>query len=1026
MSHSRARVAALLLLGSTLVSVVCATEAPGNSMRGDAQLADIVFVDAEHGWAVGDRGVIWHTRDGGEKWELQASGVDCRLSSVHFIDAKTGWAAGGYTQPYTRSTVGVLLHTRDGGEHWLVDRKLLIPQIRKIKFFDAARGWAIAEASALFSSSVFTTEDGGRSWSSLPTPDEQSWLTGDFIDPLTGLLAGRNGALAAIRRKGIEPVRSTDFSLRAYRQVKLSSPTQGWLAGDGGLLLRSDDQGHTWQTPPGELPPGTREHFDFLTVETRGSSCWVAGAPGTRVLRSTDGGRTWDAHATGQTLPIRRLTFVDDHRGWAAGDLGTVIATRDGGRTWRKQRAGGGRAAYLAFFNEPTQAAWELLARLSADEGYLGVIETVNRQDLDAAAGSTSERAHEAAVRAGACAADQAWRFPLRQPGLKLSAEQLVTGWDRANDGQGLSKLEAHLVRMIRIWRPEVVFTCAAGANDDPRVQLLTQSLLRAVEQAANPAEHSKQISEAGLAAWKVQKVYGALPPGEHGVSSVNTSQMAGRLGKSLAELAAPARGLLEPRYTPPATEIAFRLLIDHIPQELGQRDFFSGISLSPGGEARRVLGEASDQSIDNLRRAAQGRRNLHAILNRAEERGADDGRWLGEIGELTRGMDEGSAAELLFQLAERYRQRGRPEMAAESFDLLAGRYPKHPLATASLVWLVQYYSSSEAGWRVAQRQKVNSREVNMRQASAIAKPSAGLHPVERAGGGRSTKTRNHTAIAQVQSLGDDRATRAANYAKQLEQSQPAMFAEPAVRFPLAAAHREQGLPRQAERFYLGLRRSRQHDAWWACAQGESWLEEPKGVGPKPIWTCRRAGSKPRLDGKLDDAVWRTSEKVELHSQQRDDADWPALAMLAYDDEFLYFAGSSRYASPARPTESAGPRSRDADLSRQDRLELLLDLDRDYASWYRLTVDHRGWTGESCWGDATWDPDWFVAAKSSDGAWTMEAAIPLSELSASPPQSKHVWAVGMQRTAPGVGFQSWTKPAAIEPVGEGFGYLIFE
>src|SRR5690554_5998048 len=41
------------------------------AMRADARLAEVCFVDARHGWAVGDRGAIWHTKDGGETWALQ-------------------------------------------------------------------------------------------------------------------------------------------------------------------------------------------------------------------------------------------------------------------------------------------------------------------------------------------------------------------------------------------------------------------------------------------------------------------------------------------------------------------------------------------------------------------------------------------------------------------------------------------------------------------------------------------------------------------------------------------------------------------------------------------------------------------------------------------------------------------------------------------------------------------------------------------------------------------------------------------
>jgi photosystem II stability/assembly factor-like uncharacterized protein len=34
-------------------------------MRSDARLHDVCFVDPRCGWAVGDRGTIWHTEDGG-------------------------------------------------------------------------------------------------------------------------------------------------------------------------------------------------------------------------------------------------------------------------------------------------------------------------------------------------------------------------------------------------------------------------------------------------------------------------------------------------------------------------------------------------------------------------------------------------------------------------------------------------------------------------------------------------------------------------------------------------------------------------------------------------------------------------------------------------------------------------------------------------------------------------------------------------------------------------------------------------
>ena len=85
------------------------------------------------------------------------------------------------------------------------------------------------------------------------------------------------------------------------------------------------------------------------------------------------------------------------------------------------------------------------------------------------------------------------------------------------------------------------------------------------------------------------------------------------------------------------------------------------------------------------------------------------------------------------------------------------------------------------------------------------------------------------------------RLEKAAGYAKQLEQLQPALYGEPMLRFPLAVAHRQQGFPRQAERFYQALRHTRPNDAWRACALAELWLDDSKSEPPKEIWACAHA-----------------------------------------------------------------------------------------------------------------------------------------------------------------------------------------
>jgi hypothetical protein len=144
---------------------------------------------------------------------------------------------------------------------------------------------------------------------------------------------------------------------------------------------------------------------------------------------------------------------------------------------------------------------------------------------------------------------------------------------------------------------------------------------------------------------------------------------------------------------------------------------------------------------------------------------------------------------------------------------------------------------------------------------------------------------------------------RASELGKQLERTQPELYARPELRFPLAAAHRKLGYQSQAARYFLSVRRSRPEDAWLANAQGERWLMERTGVSPKPLCVALSVKSKPHLDGMLDDACWRGATAIELTSPQEDDADWPAWAKLAYDQKFLYLAvhcGKARF-GPAIP-----------------------------------------------------------------------------------------------------------------------------
>jgi photosystem II stability/assembly factor-like uncharacterized protein len=979
----------------------------------DARLADVSFADSKNGWAVGDRGVIWHTADGGKTWQRQNSGVPCTLNSVCFLDEKIGYAAGGYAIPYSHRSVGVLLSTRDGGETWSYNPRLVMPTIKRIGFFDAARGWAVATPSAMNTSGTFTTDDRGKSWKPLPGPGSPGWLSGVFFDFRTAALAGRNGTLGEVASGAVDSPLEGVFGLKNIRQVQLGLQNLIWLVGDGGLVAATDRINSAQRPPQAPLPEGTTENFDFAAIAIRGPKIWIAGTPGTMVFHSPDAGQTWSNFPTGSPMPLHAITFADDTHGWAVGSMGTILATTDGGRTWQSQRNGGSRAAMLGLFAEAENIPLELFAKISAQDGYLGVVEALSRRDVEVTPRNEvplADRVHQAAVEVGGSEGLMAWNFPLRQKGIQISVGQIVEGWDRANGGRGLAEFQSHLVRQIRIWRPELIITQeVAPRTNDPLSQVVGQSVLQAVEDAADPAKFPSQIAQAGLSPWRVKRVFAATGAGTHGAMDLTTSQLSSRLGNSLADAAAGPRGLIAEHFAPTPATIGFRSLLGSVTGETGVREVSTGMGIQASKESRRELIALPAENLDTLHRAALKRRNAQAIIELSASNSLGSSQLLAQADTLISGLDEASAGRILFQMGDMYARAGRWSMAAETYRAFLERYPNHPLAQVATLWLMRYYASGEAALR-EQRQQSNNRQ-----------PSSTPNAIEQHAGNT-----------------EDRLSRALALGKELERTRPDVFADPLIRFPLSAVQRQKLTSRQTEQFYLVQSRSPSQNAWSQCALGEIWLADRKQKNARPMLACVKASQKPKLDGILDEEVWKKTKPVPLASALADDEDWPAVAALAYDAEYLYVAISCKKKEADQERAGASPppvetpesnkniRSRDADLSAHDRIDLILDIDRDYATYYRLTVDHRGWTAESCFGDASWNPDWFVAAKETDETWTVEIAIPLEELVSSPPQPHDAWAIGIQRTIPGIGFQSWTTPASTDILPEGFGYLIFD
>jgi hypothetical protein len=414
---------------------------------------------------------------------------------------------------------------------------------------------------------------------------------------------------------------------------------------------------------------------------------------------------------------------------------------------------------------------------------------------------------------------------------------------------------------------------------------------------------------------------------------------------------------------------------------------FFLGLLGGVVGRAAEAPPAYSDENVDLIRE----------LMRR---RGGDPAA-LAQLVQLTRPCSPEKTAELFEVLARAHRRAGDLNLAAATQQLLVERFPDQPAARRALLWLVRSYASGEVG------------RAHRPPPQAATAGGLTLVPREETTIQASAETANEApggTTAPEAAL----PTYALYLAAQAEAIRPALAHDPPLVFQRAAAARRAGQAKAAQGFLVSLKHARAGDAWGGCARMETWLaERPDAPPPKPVVSAAAAAA-PHLDGVLGEPCWR-GEGTSLGD---------ARAWLAYDDAYLYLAVSCPQAAGVEYPRDLRPRPHDGDVAAFDHVRVLLDVDRDYATWFELVVDSRGWTADRAWGDARWNPQWFVAAGEASGAWTAEAAIPLAGLVDRPPRKGDAWACRLERRLPSQGRQTW--PGGVRSDPNGLGVLLFD
>ena len=266
------------------------------------------------------------------RWTVQTSGVNHRLRGISAVSERVAWASG------AASTV---LRTVDGGRTW---EKLNVTtdalDFRDIDAIDAQTAYILSIGNGP-DSRIYKTTDAGKTWNlQFKNEDQKAFLDAmSFWDANHGIAFGD----------------SVDKQF---------------------YILTTADGGRTWsRVPATNLSPAQENEGAFAASGTNialfgKSHAWIGtgAAAKSRVLRTTDGGRTWQIAdtplASGPSSGIFSIAFRDATHGVIAGGdykkeqeaVDNLAVTNDGGITWTLVKGLSGFRSVVAYVPGTTPA----------------------------------------------------------------------------------------------------------------------------------------------------------------------------------------------------------------------------------------------------------------------------------------------------------------------------------------------------------------------------------------------------------------------------------------------------------------------------------------------------------------------------------------------------------------------------------------------------------------------------------------------------------------------------------------------
>lgn len=1025
-------------------------EALSRALRPDATLRSIYAVSQDRLIAVGDRGTILGTSDAGRSWNLIPCPTPANLHDVKF-QGDQGFAVGGWIGTESAQSYGVLLVSNDSGQSWQPIANDL-PRLIGLQIIgNNLVCWG--DYSSGIGSSVFQSTDRGKSWTAaIPSVSHASTAAAD--------LQGRVAVIDQMGRAKLSTHPATHTISYPHSSLHVLTSIGGtWFAaGENGELITSKDLVN-WQNAALPLPTESKRLCDWNCIEQHGATIWLAGSPGSVVLRSSNSGKSWEVLGTGQNLPVHKICFIDQSRGWAVGSLGTILATRDGGNTWYAQRKQPERASSLSIAASFESIPWIAAASTICDQKRTATLTVLQHTEPIFRADAMPSPETQAADSAS----------QLGSAGLNVL--------DVSTDDE--STALARIAVEIAIWRPDVVLT-AIDEKPSLSENVPIRSIAKAVRIAASP-EFDTIAKPLKLERWQAGKLVSTTNPGQ-GEYSEDSQRIIQDLGLAIRDVLS----CLPARTRATSSKLYMQTTWSRSQSRAAQAELFGGLALQSDSRLTSSLPSLGNYQL------VMGRVHRDRALQQliaADPQASSDEVWLNQLRFYLQSVPESETSEVFVRLTEGLLER---QLWRRS-DIVLAQLTQN---TGDIgVWASKRYlvlsSSHETrdwiGLRTNDADKSATETPVVQTASyqdtwSNSPFSTPEMPSKVSTAGTVTKNAGrvvptistdefnptHPFATKIDPIQTTPEAYTFGLKKMLQAKRPATNAEllslvestiklhpqlrshPAIQMLVAANLR--GINNMsAARVILNEVANQSHLVGWSQAAKQE-LAVLDGVERDLKWTVKAlsASSIPKLDGVLDESIWQDAEPMQLTSlsstttpqstasqnitqqyakQQtttQQSIAKPTEVMWSFDDQYLYVA----FRAPRNPGQISLPiaknRNYDADLKGLDQVELMIDIDRDYGTTIDLIVAENGLTQDRCCGNSAFNPKWHVVILPQADAWQAEIAVRLDSLTTDTPAAGSRWAVSARRIRPVGPPQSWSQLRTHQRLPEASGLLLFE